>query len=170
MKKLIPILILLSLIPLVSAHEAFVNLIGNTKVELTPNYLSPILREKFTASVDFTDINTNKELYPTYNVKIYNETTQIFKIDNLTTSQTSISSFSYVFQKEGNYFILIEIPQKGQTDFPIFARAPNISGLIVVILVGFAALIGYFVGRVNLLAPLEEEIEVLEGKKKPKRK
>jgi hypothetical protein len=169
MKKMIPVLVFLLLLPLASTHEAFTNLIGNIKVELAPNFLSPILRQKFTASVTFTDLNSEKELYIPYNVTIYNETAQIFEINNLKTSQTSISSFSYTFEKEGNYFILIQTAQ-GQTDFPIFARAPNISGLIVVILVGLSALIGYFVGRVNLLKPLEEEIDVIEGKKKKRNK
>jgi hypothetical protein len=169
MKLLIPIVIFLLLAPAALAHEAFINLIGNIEVEMTPNYLSPILRQTFTASITFTDLNSNKELYIPYNVSIYNETAQIFEIDNLKTSQTSISSFNYTFEKEGNYFILIQTAQ-GQTDFPIFARAPNISGMIVVILVGFAALIGYFVGRVNLLKPLEEEIDVIEGKKKKRNK
>lgn len=157
--------VFLLLVPLASSHEAFTNLIGNTIVELTPNYISPILRENFTSSVTFTDFNSKNELSIPYSVKIYNETAQIFEIDNLTTSPDKISSFSYVFEKEGNYFIIIQTAQ-GQTDFPIFARVPNISGLITVIVVGFAALIGYFVGKVNFLKPLEDEIEVLEGKKK----
>jgi hypothetical protein len=165
MKLLVPIAIFLLLAPAALASEVFINLIGNIKVEVTPNYLSPILRQTFTGSVTFTDLNSNKELYLPYNISIYNETAKIFEIDNLNTSQTS---FSYVFEKEGNYFILVQTSQ-GQTDFPIFARTPNISGLIVVILVGFSALIGYFVGRVNLLKPLEEEIEVIEGKKKKKK-
>jgi len=168
MKQLVPIVIILFFVSIASAHEAFTNLLGNIKIEVAPNVISPILRQNFTASVTFTNINSDKELYLAYNVKIYNETEQIFKIDNLTTSPTKISSFSYVFQKEGNYFILIEIPGQGQADFPIYARTPNISGLILVIVVGFAAMIGYFVGRVNFLKPLEKEIEVLEGKKKKK--
>ena len=169
MKIIIALFIFPLLLPLASAHEAFTSLIGNIKVEVAPNFISPILRQNFTASVTFTDLNSNKELYLPYNVTIYNETAQIYEIDNLMTSADKISSFSYVFHKEGNYFILIQT-QQGQTDFSIFARTPNISGLIVVILVGFAALIGYFVGRVNLLQPLEEEIEVIKGKKKKIRK
>jgi len=169
-RKIIPIFIFLFLFPVVSAHEAFTNLIGNIKVEITPNYLAPIVRQNFTASVEFTDLNSQQGLYLPYNVKIYNETDQIFEIDNLTTSATRISSFNYLFQKEGNYFIIIEIPSKGQADFPIFARTPNISGLIAVIIAGLAALIGYFVGRVDLLKPVEEEIEILEGRRKRKSK
>jgi len=169
MKKLVPFFLLLLLVPAVLAHEAFTNLIGTIKVELAPNAISPIIHENFTASVTFTDFASSKELYYNYNVKIYNETAQIIEINNLTTSPTTVSSFSYVFQKEGNYFILIEIPSRGQADFPIFVRTPNITGMIVVFVAGLAALIGYFVGRINLLKPLEEEIEVLEVKKKRKR-
>ena len=169
-KLLVAVLVLLSLFSIVSAHEVFVNLVGNIKVELTPNYLSPITGANFTAFVDLTDLNSDNGIYTNYNVKIYNETAQIFEITNLTTAPAKISSFSYVFSKEGNYFILIEIPGKGQADFPVFARVPNISGLIAVIIGGVAALIGYFVGRVNLLKPIEEEIKVLEGKKKKPRK
>jgi hypothetical protein len=169
MKLLIPIAIFLLLAPVALANESFINIIGDMKVEVTPNYISPILRQTFIASITFTDLNSNKELYIPYNVSIYNETAKIFEIDNLRTSQASVSSFSYVFEKEGNYFILVQTAQ-GQIDFPIFARTPNISGLIFVILIGFAALIGYFVGRVNLLKPLEEEIDVIEGKNKKRNK
>jgi len=83
MKIIIALFIFPLLLPLASAHEAFTSLIGNIKVEVAPNFISPILRQNFTASVTFTDLNSNKELYLPYNVTIYNETAQIYEIDNL---------------------------------------------------------------------------------------
>lgn len=168
MKQLIPLLIFLLMISLASAHEAYLGLIGKTVVELAPNYISPIIRENYTAEVAFVDSSGNAT-FPTFNVLIYNETEKIFEIDNLKSSFGKITSFSYVFEKEGNYFIVIQ-NSDGQTDFPIYARAPNISGLFIILAAGITALIGFFVGKFNLLKPVEEEIEVIEGKKKKPRR
>lgn len=161
--------ILFSLGTIVSAHEAFINLIGNIKVEVTPNSLSPIVNDNFTATVEFTDLNSNTALYPTYNVKIYNETAQIFEIYNLTTAPAKISSFNYSFTKEGVYFFLVEVPGQGQTDFPIYIRAQSISAIYILVAAGIAALAGFAIGKFDLLKPLDQEIETLEGKKKSRK-
>ena len=168
-KILVVLAIIFSLGTIAEAHAAFINLIGNIEVQVTPNSLSPLVNDNFTASVDFTDLNSSKALYPTYNVKIYNQTELIFEIDNLTTAPAKISSFSYSFPTEGVYFFLIEIPGQGQTDFPIYIRSQSISGWVIVVAAGIAALAGYCIGKYDLLKPLEEGIEVLEGKKKTRK-
>ncbi len=168
MKQLIPILILLSILPVVSAHEVYYGLIGRTVVEVAPNFISPVVGENYSSQVSFIDFS-GSAVFPHYNVLIYNVTSKVSEIDNITSFFGKISSFSYVFEKEGNYFITIQTSD-GQTDIPIYVRAPSIPAIAVVVAAGIAALAGYFIGKYDLMKPVDEGMKVLEGKKKSKNK